>query len=219
MPDAKPTGAQILAMTQRRRRGALVRNILLLLVVVGGAGAFFWQRARAQQAVWPRYVTAPAKLAPLRETVTATGKFKGLDSVDVGAQISGRIARVLVDFNDQVKVGQTLAEIIPRHGLPLDRILTIAIPLADAVAAAHQKGITHRDLKPANILVAHDDRVKVLDFGLAKLKEEQSLGAALATMPTRQITGEGKTLGTVAYMSLEQAEGKPVDSRSDIFSL
>jgi Tol biopolymer transport system component len=115
--------------------------------------------------------------------------------------------------------GQTLAEIIPRHGLPLDRILKTAIPLADAVAAAHQKGITHRDLKPANIMVAHDGRVKVLDFGLAKLKEEQPLAGGLASMATGNITGEGKILGTVAYMSPEQAEGKAVDHRSDIFAL
>jgi len=115
--------------------------------------------------------------------------------------------------------GQTLAEIIPRHGLPLDRILKIAIPLADAVAAAHQKGITHRDLKPANIMVTPDGRVKVLDFGLAKLKEEQPAAGALASMATGNITGEGKILGTVAYMSPEQAEGKTVDHRSDIFAL
>lgn len=100
-------------MTNRRRRGSLVRKVLLLLLLVGGVGAFFWQRARAEQDVGPRYVTAVAKVAPLRETVTATGKFKGLDSVDVGAQISGRIASVLVDFNDPVKVGQVLAEIDP----------------------------------------------------------------------------------------------------------
>jgi HlyD family secretion protein len=113
VPDEKPTGTQILAMTNRRRRRALVQKVLLLALVLGGGGAFAWQRTVQGQNPGPRYVTTEAKLGQLRETVTATGKFKGLDSVDVGAQISGRIARVLVDFNDQVKAGQTLAEIDP----------------------------------------------------------------------------------------------------------
>lgn len=113
MPEAKPSGTQILAMTKQRRRRALIQKILIALVVLGVAGGVVWQRAVRGKSATPRYVTAQAKLGPLRETVMATGKFKGLDSVDVGAQISGRVARVLVDFNDQVKAGQTLAEIDP----------------------------------------------------------------------------------------------------------
>lgn len=114
--------------------------------------------------------------------------------------------------------GRTLAEMIPAAGLPLDKVLQIAIPLADAVGAAHQRGITHRDLKPANVMVTNDNRVKVLDFGLAKLREELSQQAQ-ASMPTQALTGEGAILGTVAYMAPEQAEGKTVDPRSDVFSL
>ncbi len=114
--------------------------------------------------------------------------------------------------------GETLAAAIPAGGLPLDRVLEIAIPLADAVGAAHQRGITHRDLKPANIMVSRDGRLKVLDFGLAKLKEDARL-IGEAGMPTASLTGEGRIVGTVAYMSPEQAEGKPVDQRSDVFSL
>jgi HlyD family secretion protein len=111
--DSKPTGTDILRLTkQRRRRGWIVR-LLVVLLVAGGAGAFFWQRSQREKSSGPRYITAEVKRGPLRETVTATGKFKGLGSVDVGAQISGRISRVLVDFNDQVKAGQTLAEIDP----------------------------------------------------------------------------------------------------------
>jgi serine/threonine protein kinase len=119
--------------------------------------------------------------------------------------------------------GRSLTEAMPPDGWPLDRLLKIAITVADAMAAAHQKGITHRDLKPANIMLGegeHGGRVKVLDFGLAKLADvptatgEPLLPTALAT-----ITGEGQILGTVAYMSPEHAEGKPIDARSDLFSL
>jgi HlyD family secretion protein len=113
VPETKPTGSQILAMTKKRRRRALIQRSLILFVVLGAVGVIVWQRAVRDQSATPRYLTAQAKVGPLRETVMATGKFKGLDSVDVGAQISGRVARVLVDFNDQVKAGQTLAEIDP----------------------------------------------------------------------------------------------------------
>ena len=112
--------------------------------------------------------------------------------------------------------GKPLRELIPKQGLPLDRLLKIAIPLADAVGAAHQRGILHRDLKPANVMVTGDGRVKVLDFGLAKLQEDVRSTEAL---PTQDLTGEGRIVGTVAYMSPEQAEGKTVDQRSDVFAL
>jgi HlyD family secretion protein len=113
VPETKPTGDQIVKMATKRRRTAWIRRALIALVVVGGAVAFFWQRSLVGKETGPRYVTVQVKRGSLRETVTATGKFKGLGSVDVGAQISGRIAQVLVDFNDQVKEGQTLAEIDP----------------------------------------------------------------------------------------------------------
>jgi len=113
VPETKPTGTQILAMTKKRRRRALIQKLIVVLVVLGVGGGIFWQRAVRGKSAGPRYMTAQAKVGQLRETVMATGKFKGLDSVDVGAQISGRVARVLVDFNDQVKAGQTLAEIDP----------------------------------------------------------------------------------------------------------
>ena len=112
--------------------------------------------------------------------------------------------------------GHTLSEIIPNAGVSLDRFFAVAVPLVEAVAAAHQKGITHRDLKPANVMIGSDKQLKVLDFGLAKHFE---IGPAEKETLARGATAEGRILGTVAYMSPEQAEGKPVDPRSDIFSL
>ena len=115
--------------------------------------------------------------------------------------------------------GESLDRVMPASGLPLDRFLALGVSLADAVDAAHRGGITHRDLKPANVMVDHQGRPKVLDFGLAKLIEAESLDEAAATSLQSSATREGRILGTAAYMSPEQAEGKAVDHRSDIFSL
>ncbi len=114
--------------------------------------------------------------------------------------------------------GKTLSEVIPRKGLSLAKFFEIAIPLADAVAAAHEKGVLHRDLKPDNLMLSDEGRLKILDFGLAKLKPEAGV-RGISDLPTNARTEEGRIVGTVAYMSPEQAEGKTLDSRSDIFSL
>jgi serine/threonine protein kinase len=115
--------------------------------------------------------------------------------------------------------GQTLDHLIGRKALPIERVLAYAIQIADALAAAHAAGIVHRDLKPANIMVTESGLVKVLDFGLAKLMPAMLSSAEAQTIqaPTSNTTS-GTIVGTVAYMSPEQAEGKVVDHRSDIFS-
>jgi Tol biopolymer transport system component/predicted Ser/Thr protein kinase len=113
--------------------------------------------------------------------------------------------------------GKTLDQLIAPKGLPFNEALRYAIQMAGALAAAHATGIIHRDLKPGNIMIAASGDVKILDFGLAKLTE-RSIGAEDATVTVQGATVAGAVMGTVAYMSPEQAEGRPVDARSDIFS-
>jgi len=114
--------------------------------------------------------------------------------------------------------GETLSKAIPARGFATERFLSLAIGLTDAVAAAHRQGILHRDLKPENVMLTPDGRLKVLDFGLAKLRDDVFTGDR-TTRETQSVTQDGRIVGTVAYMSPEQAQGLPVDNRSDIFTL
>ncbi|MFQ5349379.1 MAG: serine/threonine protein kinase, partial [Thermoanaerobaculia bacterium] len=109
--------------------------------------------------------------------------------------------------------GKNLAQILPSGGLPLARLLELAIPITDALSAAQDANIVHRDLKPENIMVSDKGQVKILDFGLAKLRDSASGGL------DQTLTQEGMVFGTVPYMSPEQVQGEPADARSDIFSL
>ena len=106
-----------------------------------------------------------------------------------------------------------------RGPLPLDEAMRVARQIGDALEAAHEKGIVHRDLKPANIKITPDGAVKVLDFGLAKVREAEEAGTARSNSPTRlSASAPGVIMGTAAYMSPEQAKGKEADRTSDVWA-
>ena len=109
--------------------------------------------------------------------------------------------------------GETLAERIERGGVNLEEALSIALQIAEAVSAAHNKGVVHRDLKPGNVKITPEGKVKVLDFGIAKL-----VGPEVSDQKVTAVTQPGQVIGTPGYMSPEQARGKPTDKRSDIWS-
>src|ERR1043166_554285 len=115
--------------------------------------------------------------------------------------------------------GQTLRQRMSGTTLPQRKTIDYALQLAHGLAAAHEKGIIHRDLKPDNLFITHDGRVKILDFGLAKLTGAGDTQLSQTSIPTRRVdTDPGKVMGTVGYMSPEQVKGRAVDHRSDIFS-
>lgn len=119
--------------------------------------------------------------------------------------------------------GSTLDELIPPGGMPLDRLLHIAIQLADALCAAHEHGLIHRDIKPRNLMIDAKERLKILDFGIVKrlpVEDQPTLVGGQAEEAEEQtLTREGQILGTVSYMSPEQLQGLPLDPRSDLFSV
>lgn len=188
---------------------------ILELIGEGGMGAVF--RARDTHLdrdvaikVLPAEVTSDADRVRRFEAEARTASSLNhphlVSIYDVGPNY---IAMELVD-------GMTLRELIDRERLPLKKALTYLTEVAEAVSAAHKAGIIHRDLKPENIVISRNGYAKVLDFGLAKLREPVTDPDSQATAV--KLTDPGTILGTAAYMSPEQAQGLAVDHRSDIFS-
>src|SRR5262249_26380096 len=120
----------------------------------------------------------------------------------------------------ELVAGETLAERLQRGSMQISEVLKIAHQIAEGLEAAHDKGVIHRDLKPANVKITPEGRVKVLEFGLAKAMDSSPANVDLSSSPTLTMaaTNAGVILGTAAYMSPEQANGLPLNTRSDIFS-
>ena len=131
-----------------------------------------------------------------------------------GLEEAGGIRALILEFVE----GPTLADRVARGPIPLDEALVIARQIAEAIEAAHEKGVVHRDLKPANITLRPDGTVKVLDFGLAKMFETQPPDASVSGSPKAPASVPGMLLGTPAYMAPEQAKGQDTDRRADVWA-
>jgi serine/threonine protein kinase len=192
---------------------------ILSLLGTGGMGVVYKARdARLKRFVAIKVLSAHQISDPERKrrfiqearAASALNHPSIITIYDIGSE--GGIDFIVMEY----VAGKTLDQRIPRKWMRLNEALKLAVQMADALAKAHSAGIIHRDLKPTNVMVADNDLVKVLDFGLAKLTEVE--GEEGGTRTTQLQTEGGTIVGTVSYMSPEQAEGKKVDARSDIFS-
>jgi serine/threonine-protein kinase len=193
---AAPIGAGGMGEVYRARDTRLGRNVALKVLPA-------------------EFLADPARLGRFEQEARSASALNHPNIVtvhDVGrAEATAYFAMELVE-------GKTLRELLTPGALPLKRTLSIAAQVADALAAAHSSGIVHRDLKPENVMVTAEGRVKVLDFGLAKLLPAGAEGGSQLPTVAGARTESGVVLGTVDYMSPEQARGSPVDFRSDQFS-
>ena len=163
----------------------------------------------------PKFTSDPERLARFRREAKMVASLNHPNIVTIYSVEESEHGPLLAM---ELIEGRTLHEIIPQRGLSLEEFFDIAQPMADALSAAHQRGVTHRDLKPTNVMVDEEGRVKVLDFGLAKLRDEPAAPVPDAP-PSAPNTSDGRIMGTVHYMSPEQIVGGEVDHRTDIFSL
>ncbi len=188
----------------------------------GGMGAVYLaedlklHRKVAIKALTPEWAADPDRYRRFRWEAQVLAKLNHPNIVTIYAVEEEEGAHFLIM---ELVEGKTLDQLIPSVGMSPEEIFRIAIPLADALAAAHERGIIHRDLKPGNVMVTDDGRVKVLDFGLAK-RQDSAVTPGSAQIQARQPeTQAGQMMGTIPYMSPEQLQGDTIDPRTDIFSL
>ena len=164
------------------------------------------------------FVADPDRLARFQREAKVLASLNHLNIGGIyGLETVGDAQALVLELID----GPTLADRIKDGPIPIEDSLEIAKQIADALESAHEQGIVHRDLKPANIKVRPDGTVKVLDFGLAKAVSQDTSGNSAAESPTVSLTGAtqmGMVIGTAAYMSPEQAKGKPIDKRTDVWA-
>ena len=194
---------------------------ILELLGKGGMGEVY----RAEDTTLGREIAIkvlPPELAQNRERLDRFQReakaLAALDHPSIVTVFTVEQAQDIHFLTMQLVRGKRLSDLLAEEGLPVERVLGIAIPMVDALRAAHEKGIIHRDLKPENVMANTDGRVKILDFGLAKLRLPEFVEADREA-PTQAMTEAGMVMGTMPYMSPEQVQGNPVDHRTDIFSL
>ena len=198
---------------------AIGRYVIRRPLGMGGMGEVYEaEDARLHRAVALKVIRSdvradPVRRARLEREATAVAKLNHPRIVTVHSlEDDGTTLFITMELID----GATLAEAIPSGGFPLARLLPLAAQLADALHAAHACGIVHRDLKTSNVMVTREGDVKVLDFGLSKVAVDEASSGGLTT---ETLTADDRLVGTAPYMSPEQVEGQPADSRSDLFAL
>jgi len=204
--------------------GRRIQNYeVLSLLGAGGMGEVYLARDTrldrqvALKALPPEVSDDPVRLRRLQREAKA---LAALDHPGIVTIFSVEEADGLHFLTMAYVKGQSLGEVIAPSGMPLEKLLDLGAALADALRAAHEHGIVHRDLKPSNVVVDTEGRLRVLDFGLARVVEQVPVSSQLPTRTAEEaVTRHGMVLGTIPYMSPEQAEGKPAGPSSDLFSL